>query len=533
VRRRASPSGTPRGWLFALLWWTVLAAATVAMVSLRGRLDKAHIALLLLLIVLGGSATGGRFLGLLLAGASFLVFNWFFLPPYDTFVVGDPLDWLALLVFLGTSVVAAHLLSRARAQAAAAEARAAEVDRLAALGAETLSAGRAEDALTAVAVMIRATLGVAVCEIFMRRDDDTLGLSARSAGDDWTDGGEITRRAGSLPEWVAESGSAAVERGDGTMRLAAARPRLEDIALQDAGEPTALLLPLQVRERTVGVLRLANPAGVQLDPERWRFLQAISYYAALGVERVRLVGEADHAEALREGDRLKDALLATVSHDLRTPLTTIKALAHDLSSLGDERAEIIEREADRLNRFVTDLLDLSRLNAGAVVLRLELNAVDELLGAVVQRMEPTIGEGRLTVRLPPDDPLLFGRFDFAQSLRVLSNLVENAAKYAPGTIELNARRDGPELLVSVGDRGTGIPPADLGKIFEPFYRGDAAARDVTGAGLGLSIARRLAELQGGRLTYEKRSGGGSVFTLHLPAVDIANFMTQTEGAESL
>lgn len=361
--RRAAPPLLP-----LLLWTGVLAACAAGMVAARPHLHSAHVTLLLLLVVLFGSAAHGRAVGLWLASLSFLVFDVLFIPPYGTLAVRDPLDWLVLGVFLVTSVVAAQLLARAQAQAHAAESRAAEIDRL-------------------------------------------------------------------------------------------------------------------------------------------------------STERVRLVAEAEHAEALREADRLKDALLASVSHDLRTPLTTIKALAHDLGALGDERAEIIEHEADRLNRVVADLLELSRLNGGALALRVELNAVDDLLGALLQQVEPALPARRIVVHLPADEPFLLGRFDLAHTLRVLVNLVENAAKYSPGDapIEIRAARDGETLRISVADRGPGIPPSEVDRVFEPFYRPPGSPPDVGGAGLGLSIARRLAEAQDGHLAYAPRDGGGSRFTLTLPA----------------
>ncbi len=328
----------------AALWSLVLAATVVGMLLLRAHLDKADMSLILLLVVMGGSASGGRTLGLCLAAAAFIVFNLLLLPPYYTFSLADPHDWLLLIVFLITSVVAAQLLYRSEEKARLAQ-----------------------------------------------------------------------------------------ERAD------------------------------------------------------------------------------------------KDSLLAAVSHDLRTPLTTIKALAHDLGALGDERSEIIEQEADRLNRIVTDMLDLSRMNAGALVVRPELNAIDDLLGALAERMEPALHPRKLEITLSPAEPLLVGRFDLVHSLRILSNLVENAAKFSPPLtpVHVDATREGQELVVRIADHGEGIPASELERIFEPFYRSPGAAPDVGGAGLGLSIARRLANAQGGRLTYSRRDEGGSVFALHLPAVDLS------------
>ena len=222
-----------------------------------------------------------------------------------------------------------------------------------------------------------------------------------------------------------------------------------------------------------------------------------------------------------ETDRLKDALIASVSHDLRTPLTTIKALAHDLRASGDDRAATIEEEADRLNRLVADLLDLSRLQAGSVPVHLELNAVEDLVGSLVQRVSPALGSRELKVSLD-GDALLVGRFDLVHSLRILVNLIENAHKYAPENtaIELRVYRDDGQIAFAVSDRGSGVAPDQRERIFEPFYRAPGSLPDVGGAGLGLAIARRLAEAQHGTLEYEPRPAGGSVFTLRVAAADL-------------
>ena len=273
----------------------------------------------------------------------------------------------------------------------------------------------------------------------------------------------------------------------------------------------------------MGVLELGDEDLTRLNAGQRRFLTALAYYAALAVERVRLTAEADRAEVLRETDRLKDALIASVSHDLRTPLTTIKALAHDLRASGDDRAVTIEEEADRLNRLVADLLDLSRLQAGGVPIHIELTAVDDLVGALVQQVSGALRGRDLKVTIEGDN-LLVGRFDLVHSLRVLVNLVENAHKYSPPSvpIELRVYREDSRIAFAVSDRGPGVSPGQEERIFEPFYRAPGSPPDVGGAGLGLTIARRFAEAQYGTLSYEARPGGGSVFTLHLPAADLAD-----------
>lgn len=235
----------------------------------------------------------------------------------------------------------------------------------------------------------------------------------------------------------------------------------------------------------------------------------------------RLSHVAEHAEALREANRLKDMLLASVSHDLRTPLTTIKALAHEAAARDGRAAEIVA-QVDRLSRMVEALLDLSRIRAGAFPLHRELNTAEDLLGAVAGQVSAVSG-GRLRTEVDLSKPALVGRFDFVQSLRILGNLVENALRYAPADspVQLRAARADEQLVFTVEDSGPGIAPAERERIFEPFYRPEGAPPDAGRAGLGLSIARQLAELQGGTLSYEPRAAGGSVFVLRLPAADAA------------
>jgi K+-sensing histidine kinase KdpD len=234
----------------------------------------------------------------------------------------------------------------------------------------------------------------------------------------------------------------------------------------------------------------------------------------------QLSNEASHAAALREAARFKDILLASVSHDLRTPLTSIKALAQDAADLGDANSEIIVAQAERLSKMVAQLLDMSRLNAGAFPVTIELNTVEDLVGAAMLEMTGTKGAGRIRVDIDYSAPALVGMFDFVESLRILTNLLDNALVYSPvdAPVVLSAIRTGDWLGISVADRGPGIPMSDTEQIFEPFYRHPSTSGTVPGTGLGLSIARSLAEAQGGQLTYAEGVRGGSIFTLRLRAV---------------
>jgi len=324
-----------------------------------------------------------------------------------------------------------------------------------------------------------------------------------------------------LVDWVAKEGAPAAETGEGTSRLGREGLPMREMARASDVALHAILLPLKVRLQTVGVLRLEGGNVSRLDDSQWRFLDALSFYAALGAERVRVGDDLARVEALREADRLKDALLASVSHDLRTPLTTIKALAHELGALGDERSQVIEEQADRLNRLVADLLDLSRLNAGAMPLHIEINALDDLLSAALQDTETRLAGRSLITELPADGVLLAGKFDLALSIRVLVNLIENAIKYSsPDTaIRIVAHRADAKLEVSVIDHGPGVPAGEEDRIFTPFYRPPGERADAGSSGLGLAIARRMAEWQGGSVSFH-RTADGSRFTLELPAADL-------------
>ena len=475
--RRLMTEGARPGWRKPIsAWWrwigafTALAVVTVGMVLVRPYLGEAHVALLFLLVVLFASSAGGRVLGLAIAGAAFITFNFFFLPPYSKLTIANPLDWLVLVTFLITSVVAAQLLYRANTEAEEARQRAEEIDRLATLGAETLNAPNAQDGLRAMVDVIRATLQVAECEVFEGRED-------------------IARL---MPSESADS---------------------------QAPESTEVAVPLRVRGVPVGVLRVANPAGLTLTPERRRLLDALAYYAALGVERVRLTAAAEHAEAERRVEALRNALLTSVSHDLRTPLTSIKGIAHEIAEGADpSAASDIELEVDRLNVLIGDMLELSRIQAGAVRPGTEVETVDDLLGAALRQARSILRDRLVIVDV---DELLTGHFGFTESLRVMVNLIENAAKYSPPgePITIRARRDGVWLSLEVQDRGPGVPEAERDRIFEPFYRPRGTPSDVGGTGLGLSIARGLAEAQGGRLRHEPREGGGSSFVFDVPAAD--------------
>jgi two-component system sensor histidine kinase KdpD len=348
------------------LWLGILIVSTIVMRGGRPNIEQAHAAFVYILIVLGATAGGERWLGIIVAFFGLFAINYFFQPPFDTLTVNEPLDVLALISFLSTALVANYLLARARAEADRARKHAEEI--------EALSA------------------------------------------------------------------------------------------------------------------------------------------------------EVRHAEALREASRLKDILLASVSHDLRTPLTAIRALAQDIAADGTrarEHAQIIVGQVDRLGKMVADVLDLSRLKAGAFTMNVEVNTAEDLLGATIRQFWGVADAKRIETVIDYSQPALLGTFDFVQSLRVMTNLVDNAlrcSRDAPVTITVTQTNGA--LSLQVADRGPGVPVSERERIFDSFYRPNGASADAGASGLGLSIARRLAEAQGGSVKYAERVGGGSVFTFRIPAAAI-------------
>jgi two-component system, OmpR family, sensor histidine kinase KdpD len=504
-------------WAF---WLGMLLVASTVMLWVRGEIDQSHVSLTLLLVVLGGSAGGGRPLGFTLAVLGFVIIDYYFQPPFGLISVDKPLDWVVLGAFLAAAFVATELLTRAREESAAARQRGDEIESLSLIGSQTLRFARPEDALLAITNLVQATLRSRRTAIWLFDERDALGADAVAASGTEAVEGEAKRLELVALDRVDERAAhAAAELPDGSVL----RGPLDAVGEDDS--IVSLIVPLVVESRRLGLMYIAlHGEPREIDGPTRRFLSALGYYAALGAERLRLAKEAEHARAMREESRAKDEVLATVSHDLRTPLTTIKLLAQRATARGEASGESIEAEVDRLADLVTNVLDLSRIRAGGVQLDVELNTAEDLVGAAMRRAMGIAQDRTIIPHLDFDSPALTGQFDFVQSLRIVGNLIDNALRYTRpgGAVDVYATREESWLAIRVADRGPGIPPAERERIFEPFYRPRSESPDVGHAGLGLSIARRLAELQGGRLAYMPRFGGGSVFELLLPAADAAD-----------
>ena len=506
--------------ILATIAGTALLTSVMAPIQSKiGLLNEGPIFLLLTLLI---SATWGWQVGLFAAVSTNLALNFFFVLPLHTFTVQHPQNVLGLVVFLFVSVVGGTLLSRARAAADAAQRRQAETAVVLGLTREMIGRSDPKDALSTL------------CETVVRafRAPGASVLSPSNGG--WivlaSAGESAARRMPDRTEGVMAK--RAVESGAltwlGHVALGPARrPRIvRPGPRRDVAEATAgvAFVALRVGERALGVLRLDGPIGdtpFREHPEQ--LLDAFAREAALGVQRVELAQAASHAAALRQADELKTALMASVSHDLKTPLAGIKAA---VSSLLDRSVawpqedvqsflETIDTQADRLDRVISDILDLSRIEAGTVTPVLRRLSAGHLLEEAIERTHAATAGRPVSVNAPES---LVVDADESLILQALVNLIENAAKYSThgGTIRLSAERTATGAELSVADEGPGIAEQDLPHVFERFYRAVRPSRGVKGSGLGLAIVKAFVTLSGGTVRVES-SPEGTRFVITLPA----------------
>jgi two-component system sensor histidine kinase KdpD len=273
---------------------------------------------------------------------------------------------------------------------------------------------------------------------------------------------------------------------------------------------------MQEEERLAETQERTNPRTTFF----WTFLDQVTSV----IERMHLRRESLRMEVLQRTDELRAALLSSVSHDLRTPLASIKAAASSLQQQDvtwDEETrrsfvQTIEREADRLNRLVGNLLDMSRIEGGALKPEKDWYEITELIADVLARMRPLLKQRQVTTELPPDQPLI--EFDYVQMDQVLTNLIENAARYTPpdSPLDVGVQQDDESMLIHVADRGPGIPQADLERVFDKFYRVKQKRQHPMGSGLGLAVCKGIVEAHGGRIWAQPREGGGVIFYVTLP-----------------
>ncbi len=483
------------------------------------------IPLFFLVPILLASAVGGRRVGVLVSVAAILVWDWFFIPPLYTVTVASPRDLLALLVFLAVALLVGQLSNVTRRRTEEALQRARSSEALYDLSLALIARRDPAAVLGALTARLRDTFDLQASAVLLPDKGTSAWRTAAVAGSIPLDlGVEQSRNMAATVSWVNESGQASwvgQMAGTGLRDGRLVRPHVRQARAQ--------FLPLRVGARPVGVLELVYKNGVGADADREHLLRTFANGAALALEQARLAQEEQAASVARETDRLRTALLSSVSHDLRTPLAGIKAAASSLLQTdvrwgeADRHAFIadIDAEADRLTRLVSNLLDLSRIEAGAIRADKEWEDVGELVDRVTARLAPRLAGHPIARDIPAD--LLPVRLDAVQMEQVLTNLLENAAKYSPPgtpiTVAAHARRDATgatTLRLSVGDQGMGIPRVEQDRIFDKFYRVASSARRASGTGMGLAIVKGLVEANGGRITVMSTPGQGSTFTVILP-----------------
>jgi two-component system sensor histidine kinase KdpD len=504
----------------------ILAAATGTMLLIRAHLNVLTVSLIFLIIVIGIALVADRWTSIAASGLAFLLFDFFFILPYHTLTVAAPDHALGLAVFLGVAALTSQLIYRVRIRTVEALQRGRQMETLYELSRTLIADVALEPMLTTIVHRVAHIFGVASCAILLpdERGQPVVRVSIGQPPplDDRDDA--------ALVAWVFEYRQTA---GIGN---SAGRITLPNAGRNGAGEmparwqrprpkPPTLYVPIATASHTIGVLRVAQPmTGPRFSIEQQQLLTTFANQAALALERVRLADEATRASVLARSDELKSALLSAVSHDLRTPLASIKTsvtglLQEDIHWPPDEERDLlmaIDEETDRLTRIVGNLLDLTRIEAGVLRPQLAWNDIEELVAETVERARASIRHHPIAVEIAAGMPP--ARFDYVQVAQVLMNLLENAAKYAPegSGITVTARSTPGAIEVSVADRGCGIPPGEEERIFDTFYRLPQHPH-AAGAGVGLSICRGIVTAHGGRIWVEPREGGGSIFRFSLPA----------------
>ncbi len=479
-----------------------VAASLGAALLLHERLGLSSVAMCFITAVLVSAVVYGLWPALLACLASVLAYNFFFLPPLYTFTIADPENVAALFFFGITAVIASNLTARVRAQAIVARQRARITEELYQFSRKLAGAANLDDLLWATVHQIALMLKVRVVILLPEH-------------------GSVEVRAGYPPEDALDAAD-----------LAAAKWCWEKNRVAGRGSDTLpgakrLFMPMNTGRGAVGVVGIdSDEPGPILTPDQHRLLDALADQAALAIERVKLVEDVESARLVAETDRLRAALLTSISHDLRTPLASILGSATSLMVQGDAldaptRADLtrnIQDEAERLNRFIGNLLDMTRLESGPLALRRGPVELSDAIGSALRRATRILTDHRNEVVLQPQLPML--DLDEVLLEQVLFNLLDNAGKYAPAgsLITVKAWQDGGQVVVQVLDEGPGIPVDELDRVFEKFYRVGGADRRRAGTGLGLAICRGFVEAMHGSISAGNRTDrSGAVFTMRLPA----------------
>ncbi|MDZ4185534.1 MAG: sensor histidine kinase KdpD [Desulfuromonadales bacterium] len=480
----------------------LLAAATLLCELLRPFLAPTNMIMFYLLVVVVAAVRLGRRPAMATAVLGVVAFNFFFVPPRLTFIVADPQYLLTFLGLFVVGVVISNLVARSRERAEVIRDREVQTASLYYLSRDLAAAVDSAAVLKAVVRNVEEVLNAQVA--ILLPEGERLDILAASAGL------VLDLKEQAVADWVFRNKHPA---GRATDTLVSA---------------ALLYLPLQTPANTLGVIGVSLEKEEDYHSQENRLLlDAFATQAAMSMERIRFSRQAEQAQILQARENLERALLNSISHDLRTPLVTVTGV---LSSLKEEGAHLSDQarqelldtafgEAQRLNRFVGNLLDMTRIEAGAIRLNFEPCDVQDLIGCALAAIEPRIGTRTIKINLADDLPLI--TLDLVLMTQVLINLLDNAHKFSPigSVIEISATADTAGLTLEVADRGAGVPEADLQRIFDKFYR-IPVPEGAGGTGLGLSICKGIVEAHNGRIRAVNRSGGGLRIMIRLPLAKI-------------
>ena len=460
-----------------------------------------NIDLIFLTAVVSIAVRYGLWPSLLAAAAASLVFNFFFLPPLYTFTIASPSNVAAFFLFTALAVLVSRLAARGWRHATTAQERVRVVESLYGFSSKLARTGTLDDVLWATAYQIALMLKVRV--VLLLADNGSIAVKAGYPPEDTLDEADLA-----AAKWAWEKSRPAGRDSD---------------ALPGA---QWLFMPMRTGRGAIGIVGIRrDEPGPLLHSDQRRLLDALVNQGALAIERIYLVEDIDQVKRTAETERLRSALLTSISHDLKTPLAGILGSAgalRDLSASFDEEgkadllATIIE-ESERLNRFIANLLDMTKLESGAVVPNAALHDVGEVVGSALERASKILAGHRIDVELSPNLPMVM--IDAVLFEQVLFNLLDNAAKYAPPatTIRILSWQDADEVKLQILDEGDGIPATDLERIFDKFYRVRKRDQVRAGTGLGLAISRGFIEALNGTITAANRTDRpGAVFTITLP-----------------
>jgi len=461
----------------------VLLASITFVCSRFVHVNQTTVALSFLLAILAVSAVWGMIVSVFMSVSAMILFNYYFLPPIGRLTVADPQNWVALFAFLFTSIMGSQLSARIRREADAANSRRREVERLYTFSQKLLGEGNVIQLMNAIPNFLVDCFGAGAAELFVPQK------------------GKFYR-----------SGYGASQLDEEQTKNAFIR---DDVVCDN--EKALYFLPVRLGVKPIGSLGMS---GARLSRQT---LDAVSSLVAIAIERARAVEQIGETEAERQGERLKSALLDSIAHDFRTPLTGMKAAVTDLLSSASksnpqqyELLSIINEECDRLNHLVEEAAEMARLEAGEI--RLDRVPVDAstLVESALQHLKTSLGDRPMHLHISPELPPVMA--DASRASDILVQLIDNADLYSPKDqpITISAEPNGDCISFSVADRGPGIDPFEQGLIFDKFYRGRDQRYQVRGTGMGLPIAKAIVAAHGGVISVTSQLGHGSVFSFTLP-----------------